>query len=378
MRKSSSYRYWLWLSCIVLFVQFGCDVADEFKNVGLDPAQGGVSGQATAGNMGQMPQSLGQGATVPVVPAGKPTAFGQGQNVGLNQNVGQNTAQNTQAGMQVGVGQQMPTITIASYNIQVFGTSKLSDRVVTERLAAVIRQFDVVAIQEVRSTDQTVMDRFLQVVNSDGSQYGYLLGPRLGRTSSKEQYAYVYNTRKIMCRKETAYTVDDPSGLLHRPPLVAHFQVLAPNNLPPFTFTLINIHTDPDEIRTELNVLGDVYRNVRQFEFPEDDVILLGDLNCGPKDFRGLGQIPGIYPLIQNVFTNTRQSKLYDNIVVDQYSSQEFTGRSAVWDLREYFKITVDEALKMSDHYPVWAEFSAFEVNPQTPAMATNPGAVSR
>lgn len=361
MRKSNSYRYWLWLSCIILLVQVGCDVADDLKQVASEQLQGGVGSQNTAATNGQTPQSQGQGATVPVVPAGTATAH------------------NNQAGMQVGgAGQQMPTITICSYNIQVFGTTKVNDRWVLERLATVIRQFDVIAVQEVRATDQTVMDRFLQVVNSDGSQYSYVIGPRLGRTVSKEQYAFVYNTRKIMCKKETAYTVDDPSGLLHRPPLVAHFQVLAPNNLPPFTFTLINIHTDPDEIKTELNVLADVYRNVRQFEFPEDDVILLGDLNCGPKEFLALGQIPGVFPLIQNVATNTRQSKLYDNIVVDQYSSQEFTGRSAVWDLREYFKLTVDDALRLSDHFPIWAEFSAFEVNPQTPAMATNPGGVSR
>jgi deoxyribonuclease-1-like protein len=354
MRKNND-KHWLWLCCLIWVAQVGCDVADELKQAATDQLAGSTQLPASEGAVGQ--SGAAAAPSVPVVPASN---------------------QANQGGQMAANGQQMPTVTIASYNIQVFGTTKIADRWVLERLATVIRQFDVIAIQEVRATDQTVMDRFLQVVNSDGSQYGYIIGPRLGRTTSKEQYAYVYNTRKIVCRKETAYTVDDPSGLLHRPPLVAHFQVLAPNNLPPFTFTLINIHTDPDEIKTELNVLADVYRNVRQFEFPEDDVILLGDLNCGPKDFLALGQIPGVFPLIQNVMTNTRQSKLYDNIVVDQYSSQEFTGRSAVWDLREFFKLTVDDALRLSDHFPVWAEFSAFEVNPQSPAMATQPGAAIR
>jgi|JI9StandDraft_2_1071091.scaffolds.fasta_scaffold54935_2 deoxyribonuclease-1-like protein len=366
MRKSNNYRYCLWLSCVLWVALVGCDVAEDLKQAASDQLHGANSAEKTA-------STTGQGSAVPG--AQSPGL----QNSGNAVPAGTTVAHNNQAGMQAGgAGQQMPTITIASYNIQVFGTTKVGNAWVLERLAKVIRQFDVIAIQEVRATDQTVMDRFMQAVNSDGSQYNYILGPRLGRTDSKEQYAFVYNTRKIMCKKETAYTVDDPSGLLHRPPLVAHFQVLAPNNLPPFTFTLINIHTDPDEIKTELNVLGDVYRNVRQYEFPEDDVILLGDLNCGPKDFRALGQIPGIFPLIQNVPTNTRQSKLYDNIVVDQYSSQEFTGQSRVWDLKEYFQLTVDDALRLSDHFPIWAEFSAFEVNPQTPAMATNPNGVAR
>lgn len=361
MRKSKSDRYGLWFLCITFLIQFGCDVSDDLKQIASGVTPGASQTQTPTSNGGAAQQPSLQGDTVPAVPAGTATAYSNQTTIQGGGNL-----------------QQMPTITIASYNIQVFGTSKVNDRWILERLATVIRQFDVIAIQEVRATDQTVMDRFLQQINSDGSQYNYIIGPRMGRTSSKEQYAYVYNTRKILCKKETAYTVDDPSGLLHRSPLVAHFQVLAPNNLPPFTFTLINIHTDPDEIRTELNVLADVYRNVRQYEFPEDDVILLGDLNCGPKDFLALGQIPGVFPLIQNVATNTRQSKLYDNIVVDQYSSQEFTGRSAVWDLRQYFNLTIDDALRLSDHFPVWAEFSAFEVNPQMPAMATNPGGVTR
>jgi hypothetical protein len=43
------------------------------------------------------------------------------------------------------------TIKVASFNIQVFGTSKLGKPEVMDVLAKVVRRFDVVAIQEVRS-----------------------------------------------------------------------------------------------------------------------------------------------------------------------------------------------------------------------------------
>ena len=351
MRKKRNKKFdFIWL-CLAALLHFGCDAEGLPEQVGSDKLIGGLKERLIANNSQGAAAVSGTNQGPSIVPAGN------------------------QMSQQSGSWQQpaMPTITIASYNIQVFGTTKVGDRWVLERLAATVRAFDVVAIQEIRANDQTLIEQFIQAINSDGSQYSYVIGPRVGRTSSKEQYAFVYNTKRIVCLKEQAYTVSDPANLLHRPSLVAHFQVLAGGQAQPFSFTLINIHTDPDEIDTELNVLADVYKNVRQYEYPEDDIILLGDLNCGPKEFKALGQIPGIFPLIQNVATNTRQTKLYDNIVVDGYSSQEFTGRSGVWNLQQYYKITLDDALRLSDHFPVWAEFSAYEAVPQTPAMATQP-----
>ena len=39
----------------------------------------------------------------------------------------------------------------------------------------------------------------------------------------------------------------------------------------------------------------------------------------------------------------------------------EFTGTCGVFDLMAEFGLSVDEALKVSDHLPVWAEFSVRE-----------------
>ena len=80
------------------------------------------------------------------------------------------------------------TITIATFNIQVFGKSKLEKPQVMDLLARIVRRFDLVAIQEVRSLDQSIIPRFVEMINAEGRKYDYVLGPRLGRTSSKEQY----------------------------------------------------------------------------------------------------------------------------------------------------------------------------------------------
>ena len=58
------------------------------------------------------------------------------------------------------------TIKVASFNIQVFGTSKLGKPEVMDILAKVMRRFDVVAIQEVRSKDTTLLPKFVQMINA--------------------------------------------------------------------------------------------------------------------------------------------------------------------------------------------------------------------
>lgn len=266
-------------------------------------------------------------------------------------------------------------IRIASYNIQVFGNAKASDANVMRTLAAVVQQFDIVAIQEIRTTDQDFIDKFLAgYVNASGRRYSRVVGPRLGRSNSKEQYAFLFDTATIQVNPNYIHTVSDPHDLLHRPPLLAMFATRAPAN--PFTFILVNCHTDPDETKTELDELaraiGNIRRHASTYLSPaEDDVILLGDLNTAvrvsptrqlrPNDLRGLGRITGIYPVIRTTPTNTARTRLHDNLLVNRLSTTEFTGNSGVYDLEAQFGLTREQAQMVSDHLPVWAEFSVVE-----------------
>ena len=49
------------------------------------------------------------------------------------------------------------SIRIASFNIQVFGQSKLSEDETMDFIVKIIKNFDAVAIQEIRSKEQTVI-----------------------------------------------------------------------------------------------------------------------------------------------------------------------------------------------------------------------------
>ena len=265
--------------------------------------------------------------------------------------------------------QSAPTISIGSFNIQVFGVDKLSDQAVMSYLVDVVRKFDILAIQELRSTDDTIIPRFVQMINQGGQfQYGYVVGPREGYTTSKEQYVFLYNEQKLE-RVDQGMVVPHPNRALHRDPLCATFRCRTADPRYGFSFTLMNIQTDPDMVPTEVNALADVWQLAHQ-SFPyEDDFILLGDFNASPRQFGRLGQIPNIYCAISpEMPTNTAGTQCYDNLVFDRLATSEFQGQFGVFDLASYYRITKAQAQLISDHQPVWALFSAFEKPPASVA----------
>jgi deoxyribonuclease-1-like protein len=264
------------------------------------------------------------------------------------------------------------TIRVASFNIQVFGRSKSEKPHVIDMLARIVRHFDIVAIQEIRAKDQSILPEFIDKINATGRKYDYVIGPRIGRSVSKEQYAFIFDMASVEVDRNQLYTVDDPDDLLHREPLVGWFRVRGPPVEEAFTFSLVNIHTDPDETKQELNALDDVFRAVVNDGRQEDDVIILGDLNVDDKHLGQLGQVSGIVWTVSGIPTNTRGTKQYDNIVFHQPSTGEFTGRAGVYDYMREFNLSEQEALEVSDHLPVWAEFTVIEGG-QSGRVATLP-----
>jgi len=265
-------------------------------------------------------------------------------------------------------------VMVASFNIQVFGESKIAKPHVVEILARVIRQFDIVAIQEVRAKSDGVIPRFVQAVNADGSRYHWIIGPREGRTVSKEQYCFLYDMNRIEVDAGSIGVVPDPEGKLHRPPMHARFRTrVIPQSLA-FTFWLVDIHTDPDEVPQEIDALVDVFQAMRSVRPDEDDVILLGDLNAGPPQFGRFTKTPGVTWAVSGTTTNTHRTKTYDNLIFDRSATAEYLGRWGVLDLQSTFGLPLDRALEVSDHNPVWGAFYPCEA--PRPAAATGIAAV--
>jgi endonuclease/exonuclease/phosphatase family metal-dependent hydrolase len=280
------------------------------------------------------------------------------------------------------LGQKSPdTIRVATFNIQRFGDKKSQQREVMESLAHLIAQFDVVAIQEVQSAEMTPIRVLVDILRASGGRYSATVSERLGRDTYKESYAFVWDETRVRMTQE-AYVVQDPNERMPREPMVASFEARSgtPDGRHPFRFTLINVHTSPalvaeSAIENELNVLDDVFVRVREYDYQttgEEDCIMLGDLNVDANNLRELGQIPGVQTIAPNLKTNTRRTKTYDHILIDRNFTREFTGRYGLIDLQQYFGIDEEQALTISDHMPLWAEFSAYESPAPTTSQSNN------
>ena len=252
------------------------------------------------------------------------------------------------------------TLRIGAFNIQIFGISKASKPEVMDVLGKIIRTYDVIAIEEIRDKSQTALPMLVDTVNSDNSQYDYVVGERLGRTTSKEQYAYIYNTQTVKLT-DTPYTYPEPAGTdpFHREPFIASFKALNGN----FDVTLITIHTDPDEATDEINTLDGVVRYAQSVYPDEQDFIVMGDLNADcsyfNEDSTSTMSSSDYYWCINNsVDTTTKTTDCtYDRIIITNSAVSDFTGDSGVFKYDIEYGLTVDETIAVSDHYPIYAAF---------------------
>ena len=131
-----------------------------------------------------------------------------------------------------------------------------------------------------------------------------------------------------------------------------------------FTFSLATVHTDPDETNTELDVLDDVFFKIRDDpRRGEDDVILAGDFNAKAVHLRQLGQVKGLAKIIHGETpTNTLLYRaIRQHLVSMRKPRASSPGVAACFDFVREYRLTPEQAQRISDHLPVWAEFSVYE-----------------
>jgi len=256
------------------------------------------------------------------------------------------------------------TITIASWNIELFGETKSSDPVRLGRIANVAKEFDVIAIQKIvhaQSEGQDVVDRLTSKLRSEYRRtYNHVLGPRIGCTGGRvEQYAVLFDS-EILELVDSRTVADDPNATdnMCRDPLVVKLKLR--NTVAPFTFTLIVVHTDPDpaELKRDLSALGRIYQAVQADDPQDDDVILLGDLNSDPSSFQGLGTVRDLVYAVSDSGTMVQGASRNDNIVFQWgVTGEDYTGRAGVFQVAQFLGISEQEADRLSDHQPVFAVF---------------------
>ncbi|MDP7372957.1 MAG: endonuclease/exonuclease/phosphatase family protein [Candidatus Poseidoniaceae archaeon] len=264
------------------------------------------------------------------------------------------------------VGREIPQLNrsevarIATFNIKVFGKTKMGKPDVVTQLVDTVLQYDLVAIQEIKDIDETVPYNFLaELNNASGNFWNMSLSVRSGTQaddqSSQEQYAYYYNHSVFREIGEGELYNDSANDYFQREPYRAQFELLnASGNSSGFDFTLFTIHTKPASALAEIDALHEVIQSYQENDTTETDVILLGDLNadCSYATAQELWESPLRQPqynwLVNDIADTTVSSTdcAYDRIITLDDLNGRLVGS---WGIDTSITNT-----SVSDHYPVW------------------------
>jgi exonuclease III len=254
-----------------------------------------------------------------------------------------------------------PTIRVAALNLGRFDDSRLASPRVREILQQVLGRFDLVALQELRARNQGLVVRLVEQLNTTGRKYDYAVAPTVQSEAVEQYSAFIFDTAAIDVDRAAVDVVEQIGARLAGKPLVGLFRARGPAADEAFTFRLLSVAVDPSQVDAELALVAAAYRAVRDRHAEEDDLILLGTFNAEPLQMDQFQQSLGLFAVIDNTPTTARGTGIADNLVLQRNATTEFTGRAGVIDLMREFNLTVQETLEISDHLPVWAEFSVYE-----------------
>ena len=246
-------------------------------------------------------------------------------------------------------------ISIISWNIRDFGRTKSNEEL--DEMAEIVRDADIVAIQEVVAGygGAQAVAKLADNLNRKGSKWDYVISNPTNSTKYvTERYAFIWKTKNIKI-KNRGLLIADLDSLVDREPFYLDFYIKGKK------LTILNFHSRPHDKNPESEILAITdYLKINSSQHP---IILAGDFNVNEKElvFNGLKTI-GYKASINNQSTTLKQScdgNDYLNYPIDNifYSKNvsKIEGKAI-----DFVKVceNLEEARKLSDHLPVYLNFS--------------------
>ncbi|MDR1469925.1 MAG: endonuclease [Spirochaetaceae bacterium] len=253
-------------------------------------------------------------------------------------------------------------VKIVSFNLRRFDDAKAANRKVAGFMASLLRDADIAALQEGLGVSEAAVREFAGLT---GANRGFVLGPAQGRNAFyRENVIFVYNKDRVTLVATAVYP--DETKTFERPPMAAYFKTAG------FDFIVVNCHIKPDETTTqttkEIASLPEAARHFTRL-WQENDALIAGDLNADGAyyDEAHLAQVfpQTAWTIITGNDCDTTVSAnntfTYDRFIISKSANEDWTGtwgvtRFDTWN--ECRNITANPGVDISDHYPVWAEFS--------------------
>ncbi|MDR2944901.1 MAG: endonuclease/exonuclease/phosphatase family protein [Methanosarcinales archaeon] len=256
-------------------------------------------------------------------------------------------------------------ISIAAFNIQIFGQSKAAKEEVMDVLVKTLRRYDVVGIQEIRDASGTSLPLLVEMINNGTDEngkpytYDYVVSDRLGRSAGKEQYAYIYNTSSVFAASEPlVYPEPDGTDPFEREPYMVTFRTHSGD----FDALFILIHTKPEDAKNEIERLDAVVEYAETIYTEQKNYVVMGDFNADGRYFNESGTSAlksddYIWLIGNDMVTMTKTNNTYDRIVITKSLAPYFTNTSGVFNYSAEYNLTKEETYEVSDHYPIYADF---------------------
>ncbi|XP_075687553.1 deoxyribonuclease-1 [Rhinoderma darwinii] len=257
---------------------------------------------------------------------------------------------------------------IGAFNIQSFGDSKMNNPEVCAIIMKILHRYDIVLIQEVRDADLSAVKTMMTELNSEGSEpiYSYVVSDTLGRDTYKERYLFVYRNDKVNVYDSYHYhdhNMYSGEDTFSREPFVVTFN--APGTVIQ-DFVLVPLHAAPKDAVREIDALYDVYVDVCE-KCNSDNIIFLGDFNadCSYVTKSDWGSIrihtseDFTWLIAHDVDTTVGKTNCaYDRIVISgaDLHNAIVPDSATVFNFQKQYKLTQEQALAVSDHYPVELE----------------------
>lgn len=256
---------------------------------------------------------------------------------------------------------QSESLTLVSWNIRHLGRTKTDEDI--HEIAKILRDFDIVAIQEVVAKDPAgaqAVARIADELNRMGSKWDYQISNPTKSPSvyMSERYAFLWKTSKVNI-VHRAYLDEDLEELCYREPFIAKFNFKGSTQ----PFYVVNYHSRKHYDKPEEEI-------VQFIDYPErlnsNHILIAGDFNLSETH---LVWEPFYLKGFKNALKNQRTtlktkcknddylSHPIDNVY---YTSGIYMVESGSYDfVKDCSKL--DRAREISDHLPVYISFKLID-----------------
>jgi deoxyribonuclease-1-like protein len=244
---------------------------------------------------------------------------------------------------------------IISWNLENFGRSKSSTELLF--IANTLKDYDIIALQEVVAGfgGAQAVANLVQILNTKGAKWDYSTSnPTSSSAYKTERYAFIWKTSKAKLKGEPwlekKYHLE-----IDREPYFGTFEIGKK------TITLVNFHaiTKSKQPETEIK-----YFKFLPQEYPKLNLLFMGDFNC-PQSHSVFNPLKkaGYTSIFQNQKTSLKQKCETNKCLASEFDNMFYNTNvvdsinSGVIPFYKQFN-TLKEARKISDHIPIWFEFS--------------------